>query len=232
MHVNYDPIARYYDGISRLVFGNSIRRAQQFLLKAIRAESEILIVGGGTGWILEDIAEVHKQGLKITYVDQSANMIEISKGRYIGQNDVVFICQPIQTAKLKGKFDVVIIPFLFDNFSQLTINHIFQKIDLHLNVDGLWLFADFTSKTEKLWTKILLKLMYSFFGRLCNLETSTLPDFAGSFQNNNYQIISEASFYKGFIRSIIYQKTNQNLPIFNRKSEIIIHKSNNSTQIA
>jgi len=232
MYANYDPIAKYYDPLSRLIFGKSIRRSQQFLLEAIPAESTILIVGGGTGWILEDISARHQSGLNITYVEQSVKMMEISKRRYVGLNRVVFRCQPIQSASLRGRFDVVIVPFLFDNFSPFTINHVFQKIDLLLNADGLWLFADFTSKAEKPWTKILLKLMYTIFGPLCNLETSSLPDSAASFQNNNYKIVREALFYKGFISSIIYRKTNPDSSIFKPNFEIIHQKSNNSTQIA
>lgn len=208
MHANYDPIAKYYDGLSQLVFGDSIRRSQRFLLKAIPPESNILIVGGGTGWILEDLAVHHNSGLSITYVEQSSKMMEISQTRYVGNNNIKFKCDPIQTVLLKGTFDIVIVPFLFDNFSPGTINNIFRKIELYIKPDAIWLFADFISISEKPWTKIFLKIMYSFFRPLCNLETSTLPESRSYFQENKYKVINESSFYSGFIQSVIYKKEN------------------------
>jgi ubiquinone/menaquinone biosynthesis C-methylase UbiE len=53
---NYDRIARIYDKLSRMVFGKSIVRAQQSILPFITTPARMLIVGGGTGWILEEIA--------------------------------------------------------------------------------------------------------------------------------------------------------------------------------
>lgn len=225
MQANYDPIAKYYDPLSRLIFGDSIRRSQQFLLEAIPAGSNILIVGGGTGWILEDIMMQHQSGLNITYVEQSAKMMELSLKRDIGNNKVNFECQAIQNISLKGFYDVIILPFLLDNFTYPNIDRIIRKIEFNVTEDGSWLYADFTLKTENHWKKIMLKMMYSLFGRLCNLETYALPNSEACFLKNNYQVIHEATFFSGFISSIIYQKVNRNSRIIIPKSKIRNHKS-------
>ena len=77
MAANYDNSAWFYDRLSRLIYGKALVRSQVYLLRYIPAGSIILIAGGGTGWILEEISKLHPSGLKITYVEIS------SLGRYL-----------------------------------------------------------------------------------------------------------------------------------------------------
>lgn len=206
MHGNYDAVAGYYDRLARLVFGDAIKQAHLFLLKAIPAGTSILIVGGGTGWILEEIANIHPQGLQITYVELSEKMMDRARKRAAGENRVTFICGAVQKASLEGYYDVVITPFLFDNFSEATLQLVFHKLDQHLKHGGLWLYTDFQQQKNRIYTRLLLRLMYLFFGFLCKLETSNVPDAAAQFQHHNYRIIREKKLMKGFIRSVVYEK--------------------------
>lgn len=206
MHGNYDSVAPFYDRLSRLVFGEAIVLAQLFLLKAIPTGTDVLIIGGGTGWILEEIARKHQGGLKITYVEISREMMHQSRSRNAGENQVTYICQSIQEARLEHSYDVVITPFLFDNFSDNTLRSVFDKVDHHLKKNGLWLFADFQLQEGRILSKILLKAMYLFFGLFCRLETTKLPDSATLFRNYKYHPVCQEQFYDGFIYSIVYQK--------------------------
>src|SRR5689334_3514018 len=65
---NYNSVAFFYDSLNRIVFGNSTIRSQVWLLQQIPANASILVIGGGTGWILEKLAEVHSSGLHIIYI--------------------------------------------------------------------------------------------------------------------------------------------------------------------
>ncbi|RZL39782.1 MAG: methyltransferase domain-containing protein [Pedobacter sp.] len=109
---NYDKIANYYDSLSRLVFGKSQLNAQINQLKNIKKNSSILIVGGGTGWILEEIGKRHPSGLKITYVEISAKMLALSKDRDYGANSVLFIHSSIEDFNLGDHFNIILTPFL------------------------------------------------------------------------------------------------------------------------
>ena len=95
MKGNYYNVAPFYDLLSHLVFGNSISQALLFLVTAIPANSSVLIIGGGTGQILEEISKKYISGLQITYVEISKKMISLSKKRSTGNNLVVFINQSI-----------------------------------------------------------------------------------------------------------------------------------------
>src|ERR1700744_542206 len=96
MAANYDNSAWFYDRLSRLVYGKALIRSQIYLLKHIPKNSNILIAGGGTGWILEEIVKIHPSGLTITYVEVSANMMDLSKKRNVQSNKVTFIYEPVE----------------------------------------------------------------------------------------------------------------------------------------
>ncbi len=206
MQGNYDAVAGFYDRLSRLVFGDTIYRAQCYLVKAIPPKANILIIGGGTGWILEEIAKVHPAGLSITYIESSEKMMQLSRRRRVEKNQVIFIRHAIQDVRLEKSFDLVITPFLFDNFSAATLRQVFLKINSHLKQQGLWLYADFQTQENKLSSKVLLKVMYLFFGLVCKIEASRLADPTHLFYENGYRKEKQAVFYGGFISAIIYQK--------------------------
>lgn len=204
---NYDNVAPFYDRLSRLVFGKAIMQAQKYLLAWIPANSNVLIVGGGTGQILEEITCRHPSGLHITYVEISANMLALSRKRNVGSNRVQFIHQPIQEVSLQPVFDVVITPFLFDNFLPSTSEIVFNQLHAALKPGSHWLFADFhLSEQSTRGQKWLLKSMYFFFGFLCNVETRRLYDMRPFFTREVYTEIACKTFYKKFIRSMVYRK--------------------------
>ena len=207
MKTGYDKIAWCYDVLSYLVFGNSIKKAQTYLLKFIPAGARILIAGGGTGWILEKIAQVHSSGLFITYTDASERMIGKSKKRYHGSNELKFIAMPIEEVIIEpGSYDVLITPFFFDNFPQSKCSLIFQQLDTSLKRDGIWLFSDFKANSRKFWQKHLLKIMYLFFRAVCGLEASQLPEMDNYFTTCGYKKIAQKMYYKRFIIAEAFKK--------------------------
>jgi ubiquinone/menaquinone biosynthesis C-methylase UbiE len=207
MKGTYDNVAPFYDFLSQLVFKDAILQAHIFLANAVPAGSSVLVVGGGTGKLLEEITTKNQSGLQITYVDISKKMIRLSKKRNTRGNSVSFINQSITDVSFHQQFDVVITPFLFDNFSTNTTKVVFDKIDPLLKPGALWLFADFEQAAKNnLWQKFLLKLMYLFFRIACGIEASNLPDTASLFQKCRYAAVAKETFYKGFIYSVIYRK--------------------------
>ncbi len=84
---NYDTVAFCYDRLSRLIYGKTQVNAQTALLPFISNGSRILIAGGGTGWILDEINKTHPSGLEIVYIERSAKMLLRSKKRNCGINE-------------------------------------------------------------------------------------------------------------------------------------------------
>ncbi|UKT63069.1 class I SAM-dependent methyltransferase [Pedobacter mucosus] len=207
---NYDKIAAHYDKLSRLVFFKSQVNAQIDQLKFIPKGSTILLVGGGTGWILEEIAKFIPIGLSIIYVELSAKMIALSKVRNFGRNKVEFVNAGIEEFETDIKFDVILTPFLFDNFSQNRIMLVFNKLDVQLKNNGLWFLVDFslTGQNGKWWKLILLKSVYLFFRILGIIEAKSLIETDSYFIEERYEKLEEKHYYGTLIKGIIYQKQN------------------------
>lgn len=204
MAANFNNSAWFYDKLSRLVYGRALVNAQVFLLQNIPVNTNILIVGGGTGWILDEITKIHQSGLSITYVEIAPNMIARSKKKDTGGNQVAFINDAIETVSLPADFDVAITPFLFDNFTEQTTQKVFHHIHPMLKGDGLWLNCDF-QLTGKWWQDVLLRSMFLFFKTVCNIEASQLPAIEKHFEAQGYKTMKQQTFFGEFIVSRVYK---------------------------
>lgn len=205
MSANFNNSAWFYDRLSRLVFGRAIVNAQVYLLQYIPENANILIVGGGTGWILEEITKLQPLGLNITYVEVSVKMTAVSKKRNIGHNRVVFINEAIENVNLRPGFDIVVTPFLFDNFREQTLQKVFINIHALLKPGGLWLNCNF-QLSGKWWQRILLKAMFLFFRIVCKIEGSKLPDIERLFDLHDYTTIAQQTLFGDFIISKVFTK--------------------------
>ncbi|KQM78807.1 hypothetical protein ASE74_12650 [Pedobacter sp. Leaf216] len=208
MDNNYDKIAPHYDTLSRLVFFKSQVNAQIDQLQYLPEKSNVLIVGGGTGWILEEIGKVYASGLKIVYIEISAKMIARSKKRDYRNNEVEFINLGIEEFENEFLYDVILTPFLFDNFVEQRAIQVFEKLNIYLKKDGLWFLVDFSlNKTNGNWWKwLILKSMYSFFKLLGIVEANKLINMEPFFLKAQYQIMAERLYYGGFIKATIFIK--------------------------
>jgi ubiquinone/menaquinone biosynthesis C-methylase UbiE len=206
MASNYDNSAWFYDHLSRVIYGKALIRAQVYLLNYIPAgAASILIVGGGTGWILEEIAKLRPSGLRITYVEISAKMMAFSRKRNAGNNEVTYVNEAIENVNEQTQYDAVFTPFLFDNFTAQTLQKVFNHIHNRLRSDGVWLNTDFRP-TGRWWQSFLLRSMILFFRIICRIEATKLPDIEKCFEQHSYRIINQKSFFGEFILSTAYQK--------------------------
>ncbi|WP_293785713.1 class I SAM-dependent methyltransferase [uncultured Pedobacter sp.] len=208
MNNNYDKIANHYDTLSRLVFFKSQVNAQVDQLHHIPKNSEVLIAGGGTGWILEEIAKIHPGGLKIVYVEISAKMLALSQKRDYKNNQVEFVNLGIENFNTDVLFDVVLTPFLFDNFAEQRAAKVFEQLNSYLRGGGQWLIVDFSldKGVGNWWKWLLLKSMYSFFKLLGIVEANQLIDMDPYFLNRGYQILEQRFYYRDFIKAVIHKK--------------------------
>jgi ubiquinone/menaquinone biosynthesis C-methylase UbiE len=204
---NYNSIARFYDFISHILYRDSIVKAQVFLIQFIAENNKVLVVGGGTGWILEEISKLNKQNISVVYVEKSSAMIALAKKKNHKNIHVDFIEKGIEDYTSTEQFDIILTPFLFDNFLKEKIDIVFTQLDTLLKQNGIWLYADFVNdKTnKKLWQQFLLKTMYLFFRLTTNIETQTLINMRPYFARR-YSLLSQQFFYSRFIQAIAFKK--------------------------
>ena len=211
MKANYDKIAPIYDMLSKLVFNRSQLLGQIEQLKNLSDNQHILICGGGSGKILDEISIRMPRGIQILYLDSSQKMIEIAETRNRESNIIEFVCQDILDFETDKSFDIIITSFFFDNFPENKAICVFTKLDNLLVNNGLWFQNDFTLSSNKgiWWKSIMLKIMYLFFNLTSNLGNYKLVEMESVFDAHSYVLIEKNLYFKNFIVSLTYRKVLQ-----------------------
>jgi tRNA (cmo5U34)-methyltransferase len=206
----YDKIAVVYDRLTTIVFGKSMAEAQKFFLPEIKPGSKILIIGGGTGKILEQI-DTLKIGVSIWYIDASQRMIELAKKRVLRNDNVVFIHGTEESIPDEIHFDFIITNFYLDLFPTAEVQNLTIKFRRCLTSEGKWIVTDFI-EDERMFTRGLLALMYAFFWLINAISVSSLPSWIECIRGNGFYCVAEKRFYKGFIKTVLYSKGSGTVP--------------------
>ncbi|MEM6803328.1 MAG: methyltransferase type 12 [Bacteroidota bacterium] len=203
----FDRLAFMYDKLVKLVFASSLKKAQCHFLAHLPEQGHLLILGGGSGWILEEIQKV-KPELQIDYVEASQKMLDMAKDRKL-KIKVNFIHGNEQMLAATTQYDALFTPFFLDLFGPLRLLATMSLLDEVLLKGGAWLFVDFyipEKGLKRYFAKSLVYIMYRFFRLLCKIDARKLADFDKAFEVANYERIAEASFYADMISSRIYVK--------------------------
>ena len=193
--MTFDAIAPVYDLLVRLVFGRQLQRAQTTLLRSVilpnRAAS-ILIVGGGTGFLLIEVMK-NFPGCRILHLEASAAMNRRAVRRLI-RRAVVDVVPTIvefrtgnETALRSGdQFDLILLPFVLDLFTDTTLKtHFLPRLRPVTAPGGRWLVTDFVN--SPVWYhRALLWVMFRFFRLAARIEAQQLPAWQ--------QLLAEAGF--------------------------------------
>src|SRR5688572_26928794 len=111
----FNRIARYYDVLKRLVFGNAIRNSEIAFLECLTPGGNVLILGGGSGEILGPLFQVNP-GCRVWFVEASSRMI--SKAVYnlpeASRGNVCFIHGTEGSLPPNVVFDGIITNFFLD----------------------------------------------------------------------------------------------------------------------
>lgn len=199
---DFDSVAGYYDWLARLVFGRAIDRSQEAFVKAIPAGARLVILGGGTGRIL-DYLSLNRPDIIVTFVDASERMLARAKRR-----------QPIPTIEFihgtedslpEGRFDVAMAPFFLDMFPEEKMLTVVEKVSSRLLEGGQWIVADFVTP-NRWWQRLLLAIMYTFFRRTTNLMSRELPDWTTVLANRGWEKKESIRFYAGFIEAARFER--------------------------
>lgn len=199
---NFDAIARYYDALARMVFGDSILKAQTHFLHVIKPSSNVLILGGGTGWILDELNR-RQNPINIWYIELSDEMLSKAKRRNQSFLTVRFIHGSEEDIPDNILFDAVITNFFLDLFRLDQFNTVIDTILPSLRLGGNWLVCDFVN--HKWWHRIFLWVMYRFFKFTASIDASELPPWEELMRLAGHEVYT-SSFFNNFIKSSVFRK--------------------------
>lgn len=199
---NFDRVAGVYDTLAHFVFRKDMRRAQFAFLDEIPTNANILVVGGGTGWLLAELL-LRNPNCTVQYVDASSKMIELAEKTTSGLNDRVTFVHGTENDILPGSlFDAIITHFYLDLFDQDDLRRVVGCIKKSCRSGTLWLACDFVNNRKM--HSVMLAFMYAFFRIYTNLKTRRLPDWNTAIQSAGFQEIRSRSFFHSFIRSAVF----------------------------
>lgn len=200
---NYDSIAGIYDFLGRMVYGNTLFRSQLVWLEHLPRNKRILVLGGGTGRILQPLL-AQAQPEKIVYVEKSLRMLEKSKRNLpAGYEETVVFVHGTQADIVHQQFDIVLTNYFFDQFTWWELARIFLETEKMLVPGGHWLWTDFVAP-RKWWQRLLLWLMQVFFRLTTRLPATEIYPLQELFGKRGYASLHQKTFYGGFMASVLF----------------------------
>lgn len=201
MKNNFDLIAPVYDGLAKVVFGRNLKKIQTHFLPLIPGNANVLIIGGGTGWIINELFNTGFKG-RLTYVEASEKMISLSKKNCV-KDSVNFIHGDESAIPLGQKYDVIITNFFLDVFSEPRLEQVITTLSEKLDKDGIWICSDFQN-TGRFSHQLLLWLMFRFFKITSKLESKSLLNFDLKFKKIGHSRSENFTLMNGLIFSSVY----------------------------
>lgn len=203
--MGFDSIAKYYDRLARIVFGKSLVNAQTHFLDRIPPVSNVLVIGGGTGWWLKEFLQSNPY-CRICYVEESEEMLKLAREVTGGDCRISFRLGNEDSIAERSEFDAIILFCFLDIFSETELRKVIEKIKASAKLNALWLVTDFVE--SKKWHSILLLIMYRFFKLATGLKNQSLPDWNRVLVQTCLVQVEYKLFFGDLIKSALYRRDN------------------------
>jgi tRNA (cmo5U34)-methyltransferase len=204
----FDRVAWCYDVLASLVFGPAQRRAQRAALDHLPATAapRVLILGGGTGWVLTEVLRRRPQAT-VLYLDASPNMLARARKRLAqacpqAQAQVEFRHGTQAALGPSEGFDVLITFFVLDCIALPELDEALARLRAAQRPGAPWLLVDFRP-ARRGWRRWLLAAMYAFFRLTTGLRASELPDLRGALGRRGLRRTWEATFFGQAIEAVV-----------------------------
>lgn len=206
----FDVVASFYDPLARLVYGRSLRRAQQAALEAglPASEGRVLIIGGGTGWVLGEVLR-RRPSAQVLYLEASPQMLHRSRAwlaktlpQHIGQ--VEFRLGTEAALGADEQFATVVTFFFLDLFEPHRLRRLVQRLHAALAPGGAWLLADFAAP-QRWWHALLLGLMYWFFGLTTGISARRRPPIEAELRRLGFSGVPAGRFFGEMIEASVWR---------------------------
>lgn len=207
----YDRIAFSYDFVAGFFSFNQINKSQLAFLSHLSDRSTCLILGGGTGYFLQQLLEIHST-IQVTYVDASVKMIAAAKQRIqkkipAALDRVAFICKEVESFEWQ-KYDVIVCNYFLDLFDPVYIKVLAGKFKQHLHSRGVVYITDFhinESHRVLRWSTILgLKILYCLHKCIIKTGSSKLSEIETIMVEHNFLILRSKDYLKGILKCSLY----------------------------
>jgi ubiquinone/menaquinone biosynthesis C-methylase UbiE len=198
---DFNKIAPLYDCLARIVFFGALDRARKHFLDEIKGGQRILILGGGTGRVLDWISKLDVQ---IDYVEPSSRMMAKAKKKCAGPS-ISYFEQTFEQFEGKEPYEMIICNFFLDLFNEINLKSNIQRVKLLMRPNSLLIVTDFQVQKGRIWQIILSKIMHGFFRITTGLQSKKLKEINQYLLDQKFEVRKEKLFLGGFVYSRIYR---------------------------
>ncbi|RZK23576.1 MAG: class I SAM-dependent methyltransferase, partial [Hymenobacter sp.] len=209
---DFSRVARVYDWLARLVYGQAQRQAQRAALQAglplAGPAPRVLVLGGGPGWVLTEL--LHQcPAAQVLYLETSAAMLNRARARLTPLASAMAARVEFRQGSERDlrpgeQFEALVTFFVLDCYTLAEFPAAMARLQAARCPGAPWLVADFLPP-RTWWQQGLLRTMYLFFGVAVGLRARQLPPWPGALAQCNDAIIARADFYGGFITGQVWR---------------------------
>ncbi|WP_460909291.1 class I SAM-dependent methyltransferase [Spirosoma areae] len=205
---NFNAIAPAYDALAFAVFGRRLQRAQVVWLRKIPVGASVLIVGGGTGWLLEQVL-TRCQPRRVVYLEASSRMLSLASRRMIRNGllgSVDFRVGDALNLSTNEHFDIILTPFVLDLFTEQTLQtQLVPRLLTTLKTNGLWFVTDFVHP-QIWWQKAVLWAMIRFFRLTAGSQIRQVADWSKLLAESGLIRQKQQAQVGGMVSSEVWKK--------------------------
>lgn len=198
--MTFDRIAPVYDWLARVAFGRSLVQAQQWGISQVRSDDRVIVLGGGTGETLPDLAV--RQPAHVCYVDASAVMLQKARQRtWPGNVPITFLQGTEADIPADELADCVLLPFVLDLYPAATLQkQLLPALLRHLRPGGQLIVTDFDQPTttgQRTWMWLMLR----FFRLAAQIPVQSWTDWPAALRQAGLHERAGRSFRNGQVRT-------------------------------
>jgi len=208
----FDRVAAFYDPLSRLVYGRALLRAQAHALTGglPTGAPHLLIIGGGTGWVLGEVLRLRPQA-SVLYLEASSVMISKTHRLLLRQHpmavaQVKFRLGTEADLSAQDSFDGIITFFFLDLFPPTRLRQLVTRLNAVRKPAAPWLLADF-APPQTWWQRGLLTAMYGFFRLTTGISGHTLPPIRAELTRLELREEQQKQFFGGMVEAAVWKKS-------------------------
>lgn len=216
--MNCNDIARWYRWLEYIGFGGALERRRFAFLTNVadlerdlqRGAQRVLVLGEGDGRFLAKFVKPCKSDrnraknacLSVDYVDLSANMLELARGR-AGTDCVTYHHADALTIPLPAAhYDLVVTHFFLDCLDEDDAAALVEKIGASVQPHARWLISEF--REPAMWARVIVGGLYFFFRITTGLRTRRLIDHHPLLTRAGFVLVREETGRFGLLASELW----------------------------
>lgn len=204
---SFDVLARPYQWLERVCFGDTLHAARTAHLTELGAPRRALLLGEGDGRFAQALRKSYPH-CELTIVDGSAAMLALCAQRLSEQRGVTWFNGDVRRFEPQGQYDVITTLFFLDCFAEPDQQALLSRLVPHLAPAGQWLHADFALEAEgpisTLRNRAWLWALYRGFRALTDIEATRLSDPHAAFDACGLRVQHERKFRAGLVYSTLF----------------------------